>query len=292
MHFTGRTWRPPYESQSVILQATSGCTHNKCTFCSLYKDEKFRMSPMDEFEEDLAEVKSYQPNARRVFLTGANPFAMSYENLKLRALTVREYLIKCQSIAMFASIRDIKNKEVWQLKKLRAMGINGLSIGTESGDDATLALANKGYTAADILEQCRKLDEAGIEYYFVYMTGLAGKGNGRRNAVNSAKVFSQLNPYFISVDSLTLFPDTQLYRMAKQGKFKPADEKERIEELQTLIENLHIRTHLFANSVSNYFPFVARLPYEREKAIGELQDVLDGTGEDEILEYRQSLRTL
>ena len=52
MHFTGRTWRPPYESQSVILQATSGCTHNKCTFCSLYKDEKFRMSPMDEFEED------------------------------------------------------------------------------------------------------------------------------------------------------------------------------------------------------------------------------------------------
>lgn len=292
MHFTGRTWRPPYESQSVILQATSGCTHNKCTFCSLYKDEKFRMSPMDEFEEDLAEVKSYQPNARRVFLTGANPFAMSYENLKLRALTVREYLIKCQSIAMFASIRDIKNKEVWQLKKLQAMGINGLSIGTESGDDATLALANKGYTAADILEQCRKLDEAGIEYYFVYMTGLAGKGNGRRIAVNSAKVFSQLNPYFISVDSLTLFPDTQLYRMAKQGKFKPADEKERIEELQTLIENLHIRTHLFANSVSNYFPFVARLPYEREKAIGELQDVLDGTGEDEILEYRQSLRTL
>ena len=292
MHFTGRTWRPPYESQSVILQATSGCTHNKCTFCSLYKNEKFRMSPMDEFEEDLAEIKSYQPNARRVFLTGANPFAMSYENLKLRALTVREYLIKCQSIAMFASIRDVRDKEVWQLRKFRAMGINGLSIGTESGDDATLALANKGYTSADILEQCRKLDEAGIEYYFVYMTGLAGKGNGRRNAVNSAKVFSQLNPYFISVDSLTLFPDTQLYRMAKQGKFTPADEKERIEELQTLIENLHIRTHLFANSVSNYFPFVARLPYEREKAIGELQDILDGTDEDEMLEYRQRLWSL
>ena len=292
MHFTGRTWRPPYESQSVILQATSGCTHNKCTFCSLYKEEKFRMSPMDEFEEDLAEIKSYQPNAQRVFLTGANPFAMSYENLKLRALTVREYLIKCQSIAMFASIRDIKNKEVWQLKKLRAMGINGLSIGTESGDDATLALANKGYTSADIIEQCYKLDKAGIEYYFVYMTGLAGKGNGQRNAINSAKVFSQLNPYFISVDSLTLFPDTQLYQMAKQGKFIPADEKERIEELQILIENMHIRTHLFANSVSNYFPFVARLPYERDKAIGELQDIFDSTDEDEMLEYRQNLRSL
>ena len=75
------------------------------------------------------------------------------------------------------------------------MGVNGLSIGTESGDDATLLLANKGYTSEDVLTQCKKLDEAGIEYYFVYMTGLAGKGGGYRNAVNSAKIFSQLNPY-------------------------------------------------------------------------------------------------
>ena len=135
-------------------------------------------------------------------------------------------------MAMFSSIRDIKNKEVWQLRKLRAAGINGLSIGTESGDDQTLLLANKGYNSDDIVEQCRKLDEAGIEYYFVYMTGLAGKGNGYRNAVNSARLFSQLNPYFISVDSLTLFPDTELYEMAKRGEFVPAGEKERIEELQ------------------------------------------------------------
>ena len=161
------------------------------------------MSPMEEFEEDLAEIKSYQPYARRIFWTGANPFAMSYENLKLRA-----------------------------------MGINGLTIGTESGDDDTLALAGKGYTAADILEQCWKLDEAGIEYYFVYMTGLAGKGRGYWNAVNSARLFSRLNPYFISVDSLTLFPDTELYRMEREGKFTPAGEKERIEELQVFIKNL------------------------------------------------------
>lgn len=109
MHFTGRTWRPPYESQSVILQATSGCTHNKCTFCSLYKDEKFRMSPMDEFEEDLAEIKSYQPNARRVFLTGANPFAMSYENLKLRALTISSSASPSPCLQVFGTSRTRKS---------------------------------------------------------------------------------------------------------------------------------------------------------------------------------------
>lgn len=292
MHFTGRTWRPPYEAHSVIIQAASGCTYNKCKFCSLYKNECFRMSPIEEFEEDLAEIKTYQPYARRIFWTGANPFAMDYNNLKRRALTVRDYLIKCQTMAMFASIRDIKNKEVWQLRKLKAMGINGLSIGVESGDDEILALANKGYTSEDILEQCRKLDEAGIEYYFVYMTGLAGKGGGYRNAINSAKLFSQLNPYFISVDSLTLFPDTELYKMEKQGLFVSAEEKERIGELQALINNLQIRTHLFADTISNFTPMTAYLPYDREKVIKKLQYVLDTTEESEMQIYRKNLKSL
>lgn len=292
MHFTGRTWRPPYEANTPIIQATSGCAYKNCRFCSLYKDEPFRMSPISEFEADLAEIKQYQPYARRLFWTGASPFVMSYDNLKLRALTVRDYLIKCQSIAMFASVRDIMSKDVWQLRKLRAMGINGLSIGTESGSDETLKLANKGYTAADILTQCKKLDEAGIEYYFVYMTGLAGKGNGYRNAVESAELFSQLNPYFISVDSLTLFPDTELYAMAQRGEFTPAGEKERIEELCTFISHLHIRTHLLANSVSNYHPIVAHLPYEKENALGELQYVLETKDEGEMQAFRAGLKFL
>lgn len=211
MHFTGRTWRPPYEAHSVIIQETSGCTYGKCRFCSLYQDECFRMSPLREFEEDLAEIKYYQPYARRIFWTGPDPFAMSYENLKLRALTVRDYLIKCQTMAMFASIRNIRDKEAWQLKKLRAMGIHGLTVGTESGDDDTLLLAGKNYTAADILEQCR---------------------------------------------------------------------------------NLQVRTHLLANTGTNYYPFTAYLPKEREAVIRELQYVIDTGSEEEMAAYRRNLKSL
>ena len=289
MHFTGRTWRPPYEAGSFIIQATAGCTHNKCSFCSLYKDECFRM---EEWREDLAELASYQPSARRIFWTGANPFAMSYEKLRERALAVYDYLPECRTMAMFASIRDIKPKKVWQLRRLRGLGINGLSIGTETGDDAALRLANKGYTAKDIIDQCRKLDEAGIEYYFVYMTGLAGKGNGYRNAVNSARVFSKVHPRFISVDSLTLFENTELYTLAKQGKFIPAAERERIEELQIFIEHLHLKVHLFANSVTNFYPAAAYLPKEKERILNELQEILDTVREEEMQEYRQSLTAL
>lgn len=292
MHFIGRTWRPPYEADSCILPLTCGCTYRRCHFCNLYQNEPFGMVSLSEFEKNLEEIKSYQPNARRIFLTGANPFALSYEKLKPYILTVRDYLIKCQSIAMFASIRDIRNKEVWQLRKLRAMGVNGLSIGTETGDDDTLVLANKGYTSQDILEQCGKLDAAGIEYYFVYMTGLAGHGKGYRNAVNSARLFSKLNPYFISVDSLTLFQGTKLYLWQQEGTFIPAGEKERLEELQIFVKNLQIRTHLLANTVSNYVPLTAYLPKERDKIIAQLQYVIDSASEEEMLAYRRNLRSL
>ena len=172
------------------------------------------------------------------------------------------------------------------------MGKNGLSIGMERGDDDTRALAGKGYTAADILEQCRKLAEAGIEYYFVYMTGLAGKGRGYWNAVNSAKRFSQLNPYFISVDSLPLFPDTELYRMEQEGRVIPAGEKERLQELQVFIQNLQIRTHLFANSSSNFYPVTAYLPKERDSVVSELQHIMDTVSEEEMAEYRRNLKSL
>jgi len=253
---------------------------------------------MNEFEEDLAEIKSYQPNARRIFLTGANPFAMSYENLKLRALTVRDYLIKVQTIAMFASIRDIKPKSVEQLRKLRAMGINGLSIGMESGDDETLALVNKGYTAADIVEQLAKLDEAGIEYYLVYMTGLAGKGNGQRNALNTAKTLNQISSYFVenpfslNIDSLTLFPNIELYRMAQRGEFVPAGEKERLEELIILLKNLRLRTRIQADTVSNFKPITGAFPKDKERIIEELQYIIDTTSEEEMVGYRNSIKSL
>lgn len=299
MHYTGTIWRPPYEASSMILEVTAGCTHHQCKFCTLYDDLpfKFRMTPIDDIEADLKEAKGkfriwIGHKISRTFLTGANPFVMSYENLAERALLIHDYLVECQTIAMFSSIRDIKNKKVWQLRRLRSLGINGISIGTESGDNSTLLLANKGYTAKDLIEQCRKLDEAGIEYYFVYMTGLAGKGNGYRNAVNSAKVFSKVNPRFISVDSLTLFPDTELYRKAQERNFIPAGEKERLEELQTFIKHLQIRTHLFANSVSNFYPTTAFLPKERDRIVSELQYIIDTVSEEEMQEYRRNLHTL
>ena len=80
--------------------------------------------------------------------------------------------------------------------------------------------------------------------------------------------------------------------MAGTGSFIPAGEKERLQELQVFIRNLQIRTHLFANSSSNFYPLSVYLPKERERAISELQYVMDHHSEKEMAAYRAGLKSL
>jgi len=294
MHFTGQIWRPPYEASSLLLQVTTGCTHANCRFCSLYYGTRFRMSPLSEIIEDLLIANTYQPHARRVFLTGGNPFVLSFDKLVKLAETIKEYLPEVQNIGSFARITDMKTKTVEQLKTLRSLGYNRISIGTETGDDITLREMNKGNTAQDILNECRKLDEAGIEYNFTYLTGLAGKGNGQRNALESAKIFSQLHPFIITVVSLTVFPESQLYRDIQDGTYTEATEIERLEELKTLLQNLQPENEvtISANTVSNPIPLSGILPRHREVLIRELETSIQKMPEANLRKYREEIISL
>ncbi|MGL5437260.1 MAG: radical SAM protein [Lachnospiraceae bacterium] len=292
MHFTGTIWRPPFEGRSLLLQVTTGCTHNSCKFCSLYEGLSFRMSPMEEIEEDLAELKHTPHCAKRIFLTGANPFVLSFDKLKALTLKIKEYLPKIETIGAFARITDIQNKSVEQLKELATLGWQNIGIGTETGDDITLSYMNKGCTSADILTQCKKLEEAGIEYYIVYMTGLAGKGNGQRNALASAKVFNQLHPTIININALTVFPETQLYTEIQSGEYTETPEVERLHELQTLIQNLNNESIILGNTSSNTVILTGELPKDKAKMLKTIEHTMDTINETELRQYRESINHL
>ncbi|MDE7134922.1 MAG: radical SAM protein, partial [Rikenellaceae bacterium] len=269
LHFTGPVWRPPYEADSQLLQLTSGCSWHKCKFCSLYHGTRFRMSPLSEIEEDLKVIREFQPRARRVYLTGANPFVLSYDRLFEVAVLLRKYLRHMESFGMFARVTDIAPKTVEQLRNLRHLRLDGINIGIETGDDETLARMNKGYVAADIIEQLGKLEQAGIRYNVVCMSGLAGRGGGVRNARNTAEVLNRLAPYIVNVVSLTVFPESELYGMVETGEFEEATERERLMEVRTLIERLEIETTLLGNTVSNATPFVGMLPQDKARLLRE-----------------------
>jgi len=292
MHFTGQVWRPPFEAHNALLQITAGCMHNKCKFCSLYDGTSFRMSPVSEIEEDLAELRRTYPRAKRVFLTGANPFGLSQDKLITIGTKIKEYLPNITNFGGFARIADIKRKTQEELNELHALGYDGIHFGTESGDDITLAYMNKGNTAADIVEQLHKLDQAGITYNIVFMNGLAGAGNSERHALESARIFNQVNPVSVNIVALTVFPESELYKDVLAGTYTPTGELEKLIELKTFIENLDIATTINASTVSNTAPFVSELPRDKEAVIKRLQATIDGIDESELVAYRNSIRSL
>ena len=108
MKYTGPIYRPPYEANTLLLQVTVGCAHNKCTFCSMYREVKFSTERIEQVEEDLQEAQMRYPNTRRIFLVNGDAFVLSAKRLKPIAELVHKYLPKVSVITMYASINNIK----------------------------------------------------------------------------------------------------------------------------------------------------------------------------------------
>lgn len=238
MHFTDTVYRNPYWPTFPLLQITQGCTHNNCKFCTMYKEVPFRMQPMEWIEEDLQEIAEIAPDATTIQLLSANPLCMTYDKLVPILEKINAYLPKMEYIYAATRVTDIRNKTVEELKKLKELGLREISLGVESGDDWTLDRINKGYHASDIIEQCKKLEEAGIDYWMTFLNGTAGKEHSLEHAINSAKIFSQCKPMLVGTGGLTLFPGTPLLEEAERGEFTPLSEKEMLIELKTFVENL------------------------------------------------------
>lgn len=292
LHFTGQVWRPPYEASSQLLQITSGCTWHKCKFCTLYHGTPFRLSPLSEVEADLKVIREWQPRARRVYLTGANPFALSYDKLMNLAILLRKYLPHLVSFGMFARVTDIMPKSVGELKNLRHMKLDGITIGMETAHDPTLKRMNKGYTASDILTQLSKLDEAGIRYNLFYLNGLGGKGKGIESAIATTGVLNKLSPCIINIVSLTIFPESQLHREVLDGTYEEEPEIERLMETRTLIDRLEIKTNILGHHISNTVPVTGALPCDKAAILRELDKAIARFPEPHLKAYRATLRHL
>ena len=311
MHYTGTIWRPPYEASSLLLEVTAGCTHHKCKFCTLYNDLpfKFRMSPLGDVESDLQEAQLWgtDPIAlltarlqglprperiQRAFLTGANPFVLKSERLLAIADLIRQYVPSIKTIGCFARITDVTLKSDEELASLHQAGYDGLTIGIETGDDEALQFMNKGYTAADIVKQCQRLDQAGIHYSFFYLVSISGAGRGEIGAKATADVCNRLHPTLIGVNMLTIYPDSELYQEIQRGNWKEESEIEKYKEIRTLLESLEIPTQFAALGASNAFQFQGTLPEDKAALAAALDKIIETVKEDDLREYRVNLRHL
>lgn len=244
MKYNGNIYRPPIEANTLLLPITEGCSHNGCAFCNMYQGIPFRMLSLAEVEEYLGAIrKEYGPFAgriQRIYLVGADPFALSASRLLERIRLIKKYLPNIKIITMYARVDNIAHKSDSDLAVLKEAGVNDLYIGVECGLDDVLENLNKGYKAADIRREVSRLNAAGIRHSDLLMLGTAGKGRGAESAKAMADLENELHPDKILINTMSAFVGTRLDRDIKAGKFTPATERENLEEERDFLAALNL----------------------------------------------------
>ena len=280
MHITRPQHRTPRDMYCPMLRIADGCTHGKCRFCDIYTGIPFEASPMDEIIEDIDEIaRSATALTRRIYLTGGNPFALPNERLFAIFDEVEKRIPTVNGYGGFCRITDIAHKTDAELAALVARGVNDLAIGAESGHDETLAFMQKGQTAADLVEQGRRMREAGMEFTFFYLAGLAGAGKGQANAVASAETFSKARPNTILIVTLTPTKTWPLAEDIAAGRWAPATEVETAEEIRTFIANLDCDAQIISSHDTDVIRFDGKLPADKEKMLALMDNMIPKVNE-------------
>lgn len=283
MHYTGQVYRHPIEGNTPLLEVTAGCSHNKCSFCTMYQETPFGVSPLADVEEDLQELKASGRPITRIFLVNGEPFVLPVEKLVEIGELIGKYCPEIETITCYASIKGLKKKSVADLKRLRALKFNQLHVGLESGYDPALAQMNKGFTAAEAYENIGKLAEAGIEWDAILMTGVAGKGKGDLHIQETVKLVNQFPPYLVSLMTTSVSTGTPLEKMRDQGEFVECTEREKILEEIQLIQGLDLKdAYFFGGHNYNLIPFNAPFS-QKERMIAHLKAEMEKI-EDSLLD--------
>lgn len=270
MHCNGPIVRPQTDAYSIFLEVTVGCTHSHCKFCNFYQGYPFQVASFEQIEGDLQEAAAYAPHAKHVWASGGNPFALGVEHLAKVAGLIRKYLPEAR-ISTYARVNDFEKKSV-----------EDIVVGIESADDDVLSYVKKGYTAADILTQLGKVEEAGAPYRVIYLGGLAGAGRCEESARRTLAALNRLHPYMMIPTAVAVLPGTELYTDLQQGIFQEPTERERLREFRVLLSGLENELTVFAETSANMVGFTARFPREKAQILRRLDDVIAGfTEEDE-----------
>lgn len=248
-----------------MLQIVTGCSHGKCHFCDIFTGVPFAMSPMSEIVEDIEEIaRTIMPSVHRLYLTGGNPFALSKDRLFQVFDEVEKRIPFINSYGGFCRITDIARKSDEDLLELARRGVNDITIGAESGFDEALDFMEKGHCASDIVEQGRRLHEAGIEFTFFYLVGMAGAGRGQENALATARVFSEAGPRRVLVVCITPTPTWPLANDIAAGRWEAPTELEMVQEIRTFVEHLDCECYVNCSHDTDVVRFEGGVPKNRE----------------------------
>ena len=277
MDYQGIIIRPPSEANSIILQVTVGCSHNKCTFCGTYKGVRFKIKPESVVEKDIEFAARYCRRQRRLFITDGDGLILPQAKLLNLLQTIRMHLPWVTRVGIYGNAKSLRTKTREDLMVLRDHGLGIVYMGLESGDDVTLKKVRKGVSVQTMVEMGRKVMAAGIKLSVTVLLGLAGPERSPVHAEATGRALSAMDPDYVGALSLMLLPNTPLGRDYAEGRFELISPMEMLSELKTMIACTDLSSGLFhANHASNYLPIKARLPMDKEETISLIEMALKG----------------
>jgi len=291
MKYEGVVIRPPSEADSLILQVTVGCSHNKCIFCPAYKAKRFRIKSFGEIRDDIDEASIHAQHLRRVFLADGDALIIPQQRLLEIINYLNAKLPKLRRIGIYGNAKSILKKSVEQLKELKENKLIIIYLGVESGDEVTLKNIHKGVTYEKMVEAAKRIKEASIKLSVTVLLGVAGTERSTIHAKETARILTDIQPDHIGALTLMIPPEAPLYSMLEEGKFELPSPFELLQELRIMIAESDLHNCLFfSNHASNYLPVKARLPKDKISSLKLIDKVLS-SGNETLLkpEYLRAL---
>ena len=277
MHYEGTIIRPPSEADSIILQVTVGCSHNKCTFCGTYKGVRFRIKDDAVIDQDIDYAARNFPFLRRVFLTDGDALILPQKRL-VRILTrIRDAMPWIQRVGLYGNAKSILRKSREELEELRDLGLGIVYLGVETGDSQTLKAVRKGVSRENMIRAGKRVREAGIKLSVTVLLGIAGRARSLEHARATGAVLSAMDPHYVGALTLMVLPNTPLADQVRRGEFQLMEPAELLAELREMLAHTHMTRGLFlSNHASNYLPLKVRMPGGKEKALALIDAALRG----------------
>ena len=279
MRYIGKVYRPPSEADAYLLQATVGCSWNKCTYCDMYRDKpKFSLRNLDEVLEDMHMAAAQAGNRiQKLFVMDGDAFCMPMEHWRAILKLADTLYPMLRRVSCYAMARNILEKSQEEMNELQRLGLKQLYIGPESGDDVTLKKIAKGSTAADHIEAAQKAKIAKMKTSVIFLLGAGGTLRSEEHAHASAKLATAMDPDFLSALTLTVVPNTPIHRLEESGKFTLPDIHQLLRELRIFLAESKPTNALFrTNHASNYLPLGGTLPQDAPQMLQMIDLALDG----------------
>jgi radical SAM superfamily enzyme YgiQ (UPF0313 family) len=277
MHYEGFIIRPPSEADSILLQVTLGCSHNKCTFCGAYKDKRFTIKDEAVIEADIDYASENFRFSKRVFLIDGDALIIPQQKLVKILSRIREKMPWILRVGIYANAKGILRKTEEELSQLRELGLGIVYFGLESGDEQVLRDVGKGHPPDRMIEAGRKVRAAGMKLSVMVILGLAGREGSLEHARATGLALSAIDPNYVGVLTLMIYPGTPLATLVQDGRFELLTPREMLNELREMLFHTNMSRGLFfANHASNYLPLQVKMPADKQKALKLLDSAIMG----------------